>query len=98
TESADPDTDGIGDNSDNCPFDANPLQEDGDLDGIGDACDACPALADPTDACGNVPLPSITAWGAMVLAAALMMVTLLLQRRLVQRQTSATANYRRLVR
>jgi hypothetical protein len=28
--------------ADNCPFDANPEQEDADLDGAGDACDNCP--------------------------------------------------------
>ena len=36
----DADGDGIADEADNCPGDANPGQEDGDGDGIGDACDA----------------------------------------------------------
>lgn len=41
----DSDMDGVGDGADNCPEDANPMQEDMDMDGAGDACDACPATA-----------------------------------------------------
>lgn len=37
----DTDMDGICDAGDNCPNDANPLQEDFDTDGIGDLCDDC---------------------------------------------------------
>ncbi len=33
------DGDGVGDNGDNCPADANPGQEDINADGIGDVCD-----------------------------------------------------------
>ena len=36
---ADSDADGVPDNADNCPQQANPDQADSDFDGIGDACD-----------------------------------------------------------
>ena len=39
TEYTDTDSDSIGDNADNCPFDSNTSQLDSDLDGIGDVCD-----------------------------------------------------------
>jgi hypothetical protein len=38
------DDDGIEDNSDNCPFEANPDQADDDGDGWGNACDNCPSF------------------------------------------------------
>jgi hypothetical protein len=38
----DTDTDGIPDNTDNCPSTCNPLQQDADNDGIGDLCDNDP--------------------------------------------------------
>ncbi|MBI5057601.1 MAG: M6 family metalloprotease domain-containing protein [Nitrospirae bacterium] len=41
----DADVDGIPDASDNCPYIANPAQEDADADGVGDACDNCRLVA-----------------------------------------------------
>lgn len=41
--SSDGDGDGVCDNTDICPLDADPLQADGDGDGVGDVCDADPA-------------------------------------------------------
>jgi len=59
------DSDGIGNDSDNCPVIYNPGQEDGDGDDIGDFCDNCPAAANADqqnsdadslgDACDNCP-------------------------------------------
>ncbi|MCK4794144.1 MAG: thrombospondin type 3 repeat-containing protein, partial [Desulfobacteraceae bacterium] len=42
-EDNDADDDGILDDDDNCPNDANPGQEDVDDDGIGDVCEVSPA-------------------------------------------------------
>ena len=39
TEHLDTDTDGVGDNGDNCPSDANGDQQDTDEDEVGDVCD-----------------------------------------------------------
>lgn len=48
----DVDGDGVPTQSDNCPLDPNPLQEDSDGDEHGDACDLCPATSNPgTAAC-----------------------------------------------
>ena len=46
-DACDPDGDGVSDSSDNCPFIANPLQEDSDGDKVGDACDNCTRAANP---------------------------------------------------
>ncbi len=44
----DSDADSIENQDDNCPFDANPGQEETtDVDGIGDACDNCPSTVNP---------------------------------------------------
>ncbi len=45
---ADGDGDGIADDDDNCPANANAGQSDIDADGVGDVCDPCPAFSDPT--------------------------------------------------
>lgn len=44
---SDNDADGIADDLDNCPVNANPDQADSDGDGIGDACDSCDATLGP---------------------------------------------------
>jgi hypothetical protein len=49
----DSDADGLVNCADNCPVDANPLQEDADGDGVGDACDACPGFDDTLDTDGD---------------------------------------------
>lgn len=41
----DRDNDGVADEDDNCPDDANRNQADADGDGVGDACDNCPSVA-----------------------------------------------------
>jgi len=54
------DGDGIPDNEDNCPLDANANQADSDGDGVGDQCDNCSDMANPdqgdndTDLIGDV--------------------------------------------
>ena len=53
----DGDGDGVPDESDNCPSDANPDQVDTDGDGIGDACDE----AEPTEVPTEVPTEEPTA-------------------------------------
>jgi len=51
----DDDRDGVSDDEDNCPAEANPDQSDGDEDGFGDACDPCPAEAGPGGCPGGGP-------------------------------------------
>jgi cysteine-rich repeat protein len=46
----DPDNDGIASSIDNCPFIANPLQEDADADNVGNVCDNCIFAANPMQA------------------------------------------------
>ena len=41
----DDDSDGVNDDTDNCPLTANADQLDTDSDGIGDVCDSCPLIA-----------------------------------------------------
>lgn len=60
----DTDSDGIADEADNCPADANPNQSDEDGDGIGDACDTPDApdqdgdgIADDIDNCPSIANP-----------------------------------------
>src|SRR5262249_38095910 len=54
----DADGDGVPDDLDNCPMDANPDQRDTDHDGVGDACDAC---TDPDgDGFGSPGFPANT--------------------------------------
>jgi choice-of-anchor C domain-containing protein len=56
----DNDQDGIPDVTDNCPFRANPQQEDRDGDGRGDACDPDrddDGIANGVDNCPDVPNP-----------------------------------------
>lgn len=48
SETIDTDSDGIGDNGDNCPSITNPAQENADDDAAGDACDALPNDATET--------------------------------------------------
>ncbi len=66
---SDRDHDGVPDSVDNCPFTANPGQEDADGDSIGDACDGC-GLPDPGidldydgvgDRCEGPPAVTVTA-------------------------------------
>jgi len=51
--STDTDGDGLRDEVDNCPLNANPGQQDGDSDGVGNACDNCLANANPNQTDGD---------------------------------------------
>ncbi len=55
------DDDGVLNQDDNCPLNANPNQEDGDGDGVGDACDNCLTIANPDQ---ETPCLDITDQGA----------------------------------
>ncbi len=55
------DGDGVSDDADNCPYAANPDQEDADNDGIGDACIGdydSDGIPDAVDNCPNLPNPN----------------------------------------
>lgn len=52
-QTADADSDGIGDDCDRCPADADPDDVDDDADGVGDICDACAGDNDSGDADGD---------------------------------------------
>lgn len=54
TESIDTDSDGIGNNADNCPSISNASQTDTDSDGIGDACDSTPNGDTDSDGIDNL--------------------------------------------
>ena len=45
------DSDGVLNDVDNCPFDANDAQADVDADDKGDVCDACPEQSNPESVC-----------------------------------------------
>ena len=60
---ADTDGDGLTSFVDNCPSNANPVQQDLDLDGIGDACDTCTDIDD--DGQGSPASPTCPRGGAL---------------------------------